>query len=211
MKGQQQVFSSILLAALFLALMASLYRWGLPLIDKNRGMIYLNRAEALTKEIADKIVSVTLSQGRDSVTFNLPGKAVFIPSTTDVILSSPHGQLAMAMNVKGTQYATNVPIYFTNNMIGLTRRDLGDIDPVLAFLVVVGRNNYYHLYNITTTPLNHSTGCMFINLTGEQFVVGEGHEIYFEYVDTVNGYADDSYPLYCRGRPLRVVNVRVSG
>ena len=211
MKGQQQILSSVMLVGIFMGLIFSVYQWGLPMIEKNRGIIYLNRAEVLSKEIANKIVSVTLSQGRDSVNFNIPGKLVFVPSASDFVTSAPHGQIVMAMRVKGTQYATNIPIYMTNNMLGLTRRDVGDVNPVLAFLVVRGTESYYHVYNITTTPLNYTNECVFINLTGERFVIGENSELNLEYQDTVVGFADESYPAYCSGRPLKVVNVRVYG
>ena len=211
MKGQQQVISSIMLAGLFMALVVSVYMWGLPIIDKNRGIIYLNRAEAVSKEISNKITSVTLSQGKDSFYFDLPGRIAFIPGVSDSVLSTPHGELFMRMDVRGTVYATNVPIYLTNNMMGLTQRDLGSVDPVLSYIMVtrVGEK-YMHVYNMSTTPLNYTGGCTFINLTGSPFIKGQGHDVYLEYQDTINVYGDSSYPSYCQGRVVKVVNVKVS-
>ena len=66
MKGQQQVLTILLITLVLVAIVGSVYFWGLPLIQKNRDITVLKKAEDFMMNLNNKIKYVANTQSRKS-------------------------------------------------------------------------------------------------------------------------------------------------
>ena len=199
MKGQQAI-APIMMIGVFLAVIGSVYLWGVPLIEKNKALVYLTRAESLVSDVAEKIRDVAAARGGQTFVFDLPGYAEF-----------SNGTIVFVLDTKGTAYSPGVRQYLTNNRFGLSTRKMGIIDPVMAFVEVqkVG-SKYRNSYVISTTPVTYGPDCIYINLTGSRAVGGQNTDFKLSYAGSVRIDDGSEYASYCSGRHTTVVNVRVS-
>ncbi len=206
MKAQQDIIAPILMVGVLVAVVTSVYMWGLPLIEKNKDLVYLERAESLMREIPDKIRIVASSGGTESILFDLPSRFEF-----------SDGTITFRIQTKGTKYAIGYNHYFTNNRLNFEdggARKFGVIDPVVSFVYTdkVGEK-YRHTYIIKTTPLDQPSGCSYIRLVGSSVSGESGTRIVLRYNGTKTGTWDSSMPPgydYCVGRPVVIREVEVT-
>ena len=208
MKGQQQVFASVMMTGLFIGLIVFTYLWGVPLIKKNRDVLYMERAESIS-QISAYYLSNIPAGGKSTIELNIPAVAIFSPATADD-LKPFHGRMTLQIETITSKYEPGSRIYLTDDTLDLKTRPVEDISPAVVFAESEKQGNKYKTtFTITTRPVIANNTCFFINMTGPSFVVGQGHYISFEYVNTMDS-PDENYPDYCKGRAVKVINVKVS-
>ena len=85
MKGQQ-IVTTILITAILLGLVGSVYIWGIPLIEKNRDISLLNSAEEFMHNLNEKIKNVAAHGGREQI--EIPLGRVYFESDIDLNLET---------------------------------------------------------------------------------------------------------------------------
>lgn len=99
LKGQTQVLSAILMMGVLIAIVASVFFWGLPLIQKNKDISTLNNAESFMKNLDDKIKYIANNGGKEQFKITVPG-----------IVSFDGDEISLVVSTQGTIYAVEAPI-----------------------------------------------------------------------------------------------------
>ena len=181
MKGQQQVLTSLLLIIIMIAVVGSVYFWGMPLIQKNRDVTVLRKAEDFMFNLNNKIKYVANTQTKDSIKIDV-GTVSFDPSTETITLE---------VNTKGTVYAVGAPVYFVRNAsdVGVWGRD----EPELIYVEAIDTGGgYHHVYTLKYRELvMKGLGkseikykiSLVSDISGKQYG-SSGHIIFIEYKGT---------------------------
>ncbi|MCX6819223.1 MAG: hypothetical protein NT129_04475 [Candidatus Aenigmarchaeota archaeon] len=77
MKGQQQALSAILITAVLIGVVGSVYFWGLPLIQKSKDISVLGGCESFMMNLNNKIKDTANHGGSDSIEITVPGTLKF--------------------------------------------------------------------------------------------------------------------------------------
>ncbi|MCD6381769.1 MAG: hypothetical protein J7L43_02210 [Candidatus Aenigmarchaeota archaeon] len=178
MKGQQQILTPILVVLIMISIITSVYLWGLPIIQKNRDIAVLRKAEDFMKTLDDKIKYVANTQSKDSI--DIPdGQVTFDPDNQTITLE---------LYTKGTIYATGAPIYFVRNA---SDPGVWGVDEPELFWVECRDlgGQYYTLYTLKyRTLIAPGTSNQYkIDLVSDvvnKQIAGKGHRIYIEYRGT---------------------------
>ncbi len=185
MKGQQQVLSILLITLVLVAIVGSVYFWGLPLIQKNRDITLLKKAEDFMMNLNNKIKYVANTQSRDSIKVSV-GTLTFDPL---------NNTLKLEVDTKGTIYATGIPVYFVRNTnsTGVWGRD----EPEILYVKSIDMGGSYHniyvlRYRDLVVPgtvgiLNTYKIELCSDINGTQ-TIGKGHTILINY----KGYVQNS-------------------
>jgi len=168
MKGQNEALTPVIITGIMIAVVASAYLWGMPLIQKNKDSIYLKQSESFMYELGDKIKFVANNGGKETITFNIPGTLRFFPD---------QNYIGINITTDGTIYSIGSALF------------VGPLDPTAGtwgvdepFIIKetttrVGKK-YATAYAFQTIPLCNENRCYEINLDGKEFATGNGHEIY---------------------------------
>ncbi len=194
MKGQQEVLTPILLTGIMIAVISSVYFWGMPLIEKNKDAIYLRRSETFMNNLADKIKYVAANGGREEIIFNLPGSVRFLPD---------ENYIELTLKTDGTIYSTGGDIYFT--LTSTTPGILGKDEPFILKAHTSRLNkNYLTSYSLQSIPLCSGTRCYEIDFEGKPFEIGSGnHKIVIENVGMTG-------PVVSQGYEYTYSNIKIS-
>lgn len=182
MKGQQEILTPLLFTGILIAVVGSVYFWGVPLIQKNQDITVLHKAEDFMKTLNEKIIKVANTEGSEKITISA-GTLYFDP--TDTGLGTGTGKLTLKLTTKGTIYSTGQWIPFVRNtdcqpdncLMGIHEPQLffaesTDIDGAYATVYTL---SYRKLKN----PQNSNT--YQINLTGMRGGGGENHDVIIEF------------------------------
>ena len=171
MKGQHEVLTPVLLTGILVAIVGSVYLWGLPLIQKNKDIAVLQQVENFVMNLNEKIKEVANTQGKEEVKINVPAMVSF---------NSTENSITVEVKTKGTIYSVG-RIYFVRNDnefegtwgkddAGVIYVDTTDLD-----------GEYLQKYTLKYRRLNAPNKKYRISLVGEDKVVGENHVIVIEY------------------------------
>ncbi len=176
MKGQQEVLTPVLLTGIMIAIVASVYFWGMPLINKNKDTLYLKKSEIFMNDLADEIKYVASNGGREEITFDIPGTFRFFPDDN---------YIEMNITTDGTIYSSNGELWFvmpSSNVMNGEYGVWGKDEPYeLSAYTRPLENKYMTSYHLRTIPLCSGSRCYEIDLVGNKFTVGGGnHKIIIE-------------------------------
>jgi type II secretory pathway pseudopilin PulG len=171
MKGQQEVLTPLLLTGILIAIVGSVYLWGLPLIQKNRDVAVLQQVEDFIINLNEKIKNVANAQGREEIKINIPVTLSFNSTEKSIIIE---------VNTKGTIYSVG-RIYFVRNdneFEGTWGKD----DPGVIYVDTTDLDGeYLQKYTLKYRQLNAPNKIYKISLIGDDRTVGENHIIIIEY------------------------------
>jgi len=174
MKAQQQVLTPILITLILISIVGSVYLWGIPLIQKNRGIANLQRSEEWIKDLNNKIKFVANTEGREQISINIPGTVIF---------NETEGSISLKMKTHGTIYSVGGRIYFVRNES--EEGTLGKDEPELLYAEtreIDGK--YLTTYTLKYRKLNSPEAgypSYKINLTGSTGLARQEHDIVIEY------------------------------
>lgn len=175
MKAQQQVLTPLLIILIMIAIVSSVYFWGVPLIEKNRDITILRKAEDFMKNLNEKIKYVANTRSRESIEIEV-GTLTFDPSAHSIKLE---------VDTKGTIYSVGGDVYFVRNVneTGVWGRD----EPELLWVRSIKVGNGFHtIYNLRyRTLIAEGIGRQYkIVLTSDittPQMAGKGHTVEIEY------------------------------
>ncbi|MFC2142771.1 hypothetical protein ACFLQN_00020 [Candidatus Aenigmatarchaeota archaeon] len=104
MKGQQDVLSTILISGILIAVVGSVYFWGVPLIEKNQDISILQNSEDFMNSLNSKIKFIANNGGKDQLRITIPGT-----------LEISGEEIQMTVDTKGTIYAAEAEIPLGRN------------------------------------------------------------------------------------------------
>jgi len=171
MKGQHEVLTPVLLTGVLIAIVGSVYLWGLPLIQKNKDIAVLEQVENFVTDLNEKIKEVANTHGREEIKINVPVTLSF---------DSAENSITIDVETKGTIYTVG-RVYFVRNeneIEGTWGRD----DPGVVYVDTLDLDGKYaHRYTLKYRRLNAPDKQYKISLVGESKTVGENHIIIIEY------------------------------
>lgn len=183
MKGQQEILTPLLFTGILIAVVGSVYFWGVPLIQKNQDITVLHKAEDFMKTLNEKIIKVANTEGSEKITISA-GTLYFDPAP-DPLLDTGTGKLTLKLTTKGTIYSTGQWIPFVRN---ITCQQsvciMGTHEPQLLFAESTDIDGAYSTvytlsYRQLKNPQNSNT--YRINLTGMKGGGGENHDVIIEF------------------------------
>ncbi len=181
-KGQTQVLSAVLMMGVLIAIVASVFFWGLPLIQKNKDISTLNNAESLMKNLNNKIKYIANNGGKEQFKITVPGT-----------LSFDGDELVFLAYTEGTIYAVGAGIPIGKNSCGGDIGDWGKDDPEVLCVTAqkLGEQNFRQSYNLRykrldTTNINSYK----ILLQGSSSSGGNGKTVIIENKGTSEGEVD---------------------
>lgn len=106
-KGQVEVVSAVLLTGIMISLVAVAYFWGLPIIQKQKDISKLEKAENIIKDLNKAIKEVANEGGRRKIATHVPGKLKFELGETD--------NITLTFKSQGSLMATNQTVYLVGD------------------------------------------------------------------------------------------------
>ena len=183
MKGQQEVITPLLMTGILVAVVLSVYLWGVPLIEKNQDITKLQKAENFMRSLNEKIKTVARTEGREVLTSEI-GKIRFDPSPSE----TGTGSVILEMNTKGTIYAVGYRIPFVRNhtchWADPSLCIISEHEPELFYAESDEIDGaYFTTYTLTYRELFSTDFAKSyrINLMGTAKEAGSGHDIVIEH------------------------------
>lgn len=176
-KGQQPVLSAILLTGIMIAVIGSVYFWGLPLIQKNRGAAMLENAESFMRSLNSKIKFIANNGGRDEIIITLPGLVYFYNGTETL-----PPEIDLALRTEGTIYDVGGQIALIGNDCSISSGTWGVDKPEILCVESkeVGEGKFTSVYFIRYRNLTSAEKTYHIKLTGPRSSGGADHIITIE-------------------------------
>ncbi|MBI4896502.1 MAG: hypothetical protein HY832_03045 [Candidatus Aenigmarchaeota archaeon] len=175
MRGQEQALSAVLITAVLISVVGSVFLWGIPLIQKNRDAATLGTAESFAVTLDQKIKRVANTGGQETLDFTLPGTIGFVD-----------GQIVMTFETKGTIYATEAAVPLGLNDCSRESGNLSiDTSDVLCVTSSRKGDTIETVYRLRYIPLQADTTTSYlIILTGTPAARGPGHKLIMEHHGT---------------------------
>lgn len=191
MKGQQEIITPLLITAILIAVVGSVYMWGVPLIQKNQDMAKLQKAENFMRNLNEKIKNVANTGGRDKITVET-GTITFDPAS---LQWGTTGFISLRVDTVGTLYSTGrVPFVRNETCHGTPsspgRCVIGKDEPELFYVDNSDVEGAYSANYVLTYRPVFSTDYSkkyTINLTGSKKSAGQSHDVIIEYIGTKTG------------------------
>lgn len=183
MKGQQEILTPLLFTGILIAVVGSVYFWGVPLIQKNQDITVLHKAEDFMKSLNEKIIKVANTEGSDKIT--IAAGTLYFDPTPDPSLNTGTGKLVLKLTTKGTIYSTGQWIPFVRDTT--CQPDsciMGVHEPQLLFAQSTDIDGAYATdYTLSYRKLKspQSTATSRINITGIKAAAGENHDVIIEF------------------------------
>ncbi len=103
MKGVALALETMIMTGILFGVFGSIYFWGVPLIQKNKDIYTLQASESFMSELAGKIITLSKSPGRESITIPVPelnfdGATFKLTVDTDGTIYSTEGLIPLGMN-----------------------------------------------------------------------------------------------------------------
>lgn len=177
MNGQQDVLSAILISGILIAVVGSVYMWGVPLIEKNRDIATLQNAEDFMKTLNEKIKFVSNNGGKDQIDVTIPSRIEF---------SSSNGKIFMILDTQGTIYASEIESPLGKNDCTATQGLWGQ-DESSVFCVKsnkIDENKFRTTYSLGYLQLDVDGESFKIELVGQNQIGGQDHMIIVENIGT---------------------------
>jgi hypothetical protein len=196
MKGQQEVLTPLLFTGILIAVVGSVYFWGVPLIQKNQDITTLHKAEDFMKNLNEKIISVANTQGSDKIAIEAGTLHFFNVEGPDAMLRTGTGYITLDLNTKGTIYSVGMPIPFVRNQTCHTEPTysciMGRHEPQIMYassqdLEGAYATTYYLSYRKLKENENQYAKTFQINLTGSNSTAGENHYVILEFKGIKSG------------------------
>ena len=188
MKGQQEILTPLLFTGILIAVVGSVYIWGVPLIQKNQDITMLHKAEDFMKNLNDKIIKVANTQGSDKITIET-GTFEFDPNPSP---DTGTGTITLKVNTQGTIYAAGSRIPFVRDSTCQYSNSciMGQDEPQWYYVNsqdIDGAylSTYTLSYRNLTSP--NSPSVYQINLTGTKRMAGENHDVIIEFKGITTG------------------------
>ena len=169
MKAQQEVITYILITAVMIIVISSAYIWGSSIVERNRDVTLLNRAEKLMKDLNNKIKNVANSGGRDSIYIDFG------------VFSFENGIITFFLETRATIYEPGKRIYFIKNQdchytgSCILGRDEPEIFYVYSRMI---DKNYYTTYFLTYRELvSPQDGSRYLIVLNGEKLMGTGSVI----------------------------------
>ena len=118
MRGQTEALSAVLISGILIAVVGSVYFWGIPLIQKNKDNSVLDTSEAFMAGLDRKIKFVANNGGRDVVVIKVPGIVRFDGRTIE-----------LTIDTEGTLYAVDSPIRLGRTSLSTLKTDFSTVPP----------------------------------------------------------------------------------
>ena len=176
-KAQTEVLTTLLIFVVTLSVVTSVYMFGIPLIEKNKDMATLERAEDFIKSLNIKIKGVA-NGGSDQIEFNLPGLFVF---------NETNENIQVVLKTTGTKYAEGgwISLSMGNKTTGRWGIDEPEIIEVRS--IKLANKKYISTFRLKYRQLDAQQKSYKISLAsapGGSLVTGEGHNIILTYAGT---------------------------
>ncbi len=176
-KAQTEVLTTLLIFVVTLSVVTSVYMFGIPLIEKNKDMATLERAEDFIKSLNIKIKGVA-NGGSDQIEFNLPGLFVF---------NETNENIQVVLKTTGTKYAEGgwISLSMGNKTTGRWGIDEPEIIEVRS--IKLANKKYISTFRLKYRQLDAQQKSYKISLasaSGGSLVTGEGHNIILTYAGT---------------------------
>jgi len=170
MKAQQEILTPVLMMGILIAVIGSIYLWGIPLIQKNKDITTLEKTEDFMKNLNNKIKNVANTGGRDQIMIDVSGTLTFDPTANSISVET---------KTKGTIYSVGGRVPFVRNMseTGIWGKDEPEV--LYAESRKIGEN-YLTVYNLTYRQLNALGASYKIILDGVTQSSGQNHNIIIE-------------------------------
>ncbi len=173
MKGQTQIVTTMLLTMVTVAVVGTVYFYGLPLIEKNKDIATLQKTEDFIKLLDDKI-KIVANGGSAELPFNIPGLFIF---------NNSNGTIEIKVKTRRTIYATGAEVPLVGDLEGGNVWGVNKQEIIYVKAEKVG-NAFVNSYNLNYKQLE-GNDCYKIVLeskTGGDIVTEEGHNIIISHV-----------------------------
>ncbi len=170
-KGQQQAVSAVLITGILIGVVASVYYWGVPIIQKSQDRYTLEKSEEFMAKLNERITEIANNGGRDRVTINVPG-----------ILSINDGKLSFVIETQGTIYSGDAWISLTRSGCDPDVKGIWGTDSPQILCVrsdKAGEAKYITTHMLTYRELQKAVKSYKIELAGSS-TGGEGHSVVIE-------------------------------
>ena len=199
MKGVVETISALLISAVLISVVGTVYFWGLPLIQKNKDVSVLEGTEDFMHELNNRIKLVANLGGTEQLQFNQPGMIRFDGSTIQV-----------ALDTEGTIYFTEAPVPLSRNNPSISAGLWGADEPEVIYVTStsIGGSRYNDKFTLRYIPLEVnpdpvSTKEFHIELYGVDSVGGQGDNV----ILTNEGTSQETTP---EGKTIVKTRVKVS-
>lgn len=162
MKGQQQALSVILISGVMIAVVGSVYMWGIPLIEKNRDIAILINSKRFMQDLTDKIKYVANHGGKDKIMISVPGE-----------LKLDNKRFLLTLETKGTMFSVGGWIPLGKNSCIDEIGSWGEDNPetICARSLQLDGNSYSTTYSLKFIRLDSGIEAYKIDLDGG--IIGE--------------------------------------
>jgi hypothetical protein len=186
MKGQQQAVSAILITGILIAVVGSVYFWGIPLIQKNKDISLLESSEVFILNVNNKIKDIANHGGKDMIAITTPG-----------ILKFDGENITLEIDTTGSIYDVNAMIPLSKNSCTLPNGVWGVDNPEVICIITQctgsGKcENYHTIYKLNYIRLDVEPGIKSyqLELTGNKDYGGEHNYIQIENKGTTEETAE---------------------
>ena len=176
-KGQHEILSAVMIMGILIGVVGSVYMWGLPLIQKNKDVSVMEKAEGFMHSLADEIKYVAGSSGKKTIKIDAPG-----------MLSIGYGAVELRIETQGTKYSTEGDVPLGRNGCNANQGRWGIDDPEVVCVRAnkLGDSNYVITYSLKFIQLDAGGKSYKISLTGSGTGSTE-HSILIENKGTTRG------------------------
>ena len=173
MKGQTQIVTTMLLTMVTVAVVGTVYFYGLPLIEKNKDIATLQKTEDFIKLLDDKI-KIVANGGSAELPFNIPGLFIF---------NNSNGTIEIKVKTRRTIYATGAEVPLVGDLEGGNVWGVNKQEIIYVKAEKVG-NAFVNSYNLNYKQLvgNDCYKIVLESKTGGDIVTEEGHNIVISHV-----------------------------
>ncbi|MCD6215987.1 MAG: hypothetical protein J7J92_02850 [Candidatus Aenigmarchaeota archaeon] len=173
MKGQTQIVTTMLLTMVTVAVVGTVYFYGLPLIEKNKDIATLQKTEDFIKLLDDKI-KIVANGGSAELPFNIPGLFIF---------NNSNGTIEIKVKTRRTIYATGAEVPLVGDLEGGNVWGVNKQEIIYVKAEKVG-NAFVNSYNLNYKQLvgNDCYKIVLESKTGSDIVTEEGHNIVISHV-----------------------------
>ncbi len=171
-KGQQQAVSAVLITGILIGVVASVYFWGVPIIQKSQERHTLQTAEDLMVGMNSKIKTIANSGGKDSIAIDVPA-----------IVRFDGRILSLTMKTKGTIYSSGAWLSLTRSGCDASMPGLWGSDPPEVLCVKsepLGAVSYETTFSLSYRELQQPEKSYKIELSGSVQSGGSGHKLLVE-------------------------------
>ncbi len=151
MKGQNEVLVLIMITGILFAVIAAVWFWATPIIERNKEISALRSTEDFTKDLANKIKLVAKNGGKAELRANgLSTKTTILLNVSDIqVFTITHD----------TIYEKNFEIPLKEMACGTTAAiwGLNDSDVICILSVPIGENNVRTRFSINFIELDAGT------------------------------------------------------